>query len=56
MEMVIYKHIKDGRLYLLHEVEKDGKKSTMALPVRHDGKVIVDCNPKDFVIHSLDPK
>jgi hypothetical protein len=56
MEMTIYKHRKDGRLYLLHEVEKDGKKSTMALPVRHGGKVIVDCDPKDFVIYSLDPK
>lgn len=56
MEMTIYKHRKDGKLYLLHEVEKDGKKSTIALPVRHGGKPMVDCDPKDFVIHYLDSK
>jgi hypothetical protein len=54
MEMTIYKHRKDGKLYVFHIVEKDGgKKEIMALPLRHDGKPIVNCDPKDFVQHSM---
>jgi hypothetical protein len=55
MEMTIYKHQKDGKLYVFHTVEKDGgKKEIMAIPVRHDGKPIVNCDTKDFVLYSMD--
>jgi hypothetical protein len=55
MEMTIYKHKKDGKLYMFHIVEKDkGKKEVMAIPVKHDGRPIVNCNPKDFVLYSMD--
>lgn len=57
MEMTIYKHRKDGKLYMFHTIEKEnGKKEIMAIPVRHDGKPIVNCDKNDFVLHSMDQK
>lgn len=57
MEMTIYKHRKDGKLYFFHTVEKEnGNKEIMAIPIRHDGNPIVNCDPKDFVLHSMDQK
>ena len=55
MEMTIYKYMKDGKLYMFHTVEKEnGKKEILAIPVKHDGKSIVNCDIKDFVLHSMD--
>ena len=55
MEMTIYKYKKDGKLYMFHVVKKeDGSETLLALPVRHDGKPIVGCDRKDFVLVSID--
>jgi hypothetical protein len=57
MEMTIYKHRKDGKLYMFHTIEKEnGKKEVMAIPVSHDGKPIVNCDTNDFVLHSIEQK
>ena len=57
MEMTIYKHRKDGKLYMFHTIEKEnGYKEIMAIPVSHEGKPIVNCDIKDFVLHSIDQK
>jgi hypothetical protein len=57
MEMTIYRHKKDGKLYMFHAIEKEnGKKEIMAIPVRHDGKPLVNCDTNDFVLHSIDQK
>jgi hypothetical protein len=34
--------------------KENGKKEIMAIPVRHDGNPIVNCDTKDFVLHSID--
>lgn len=57
MEMTIYKHRKDWKLYMFHTIEKEnGKKEVMAIPVSHDGKPIVNCDTNDFVLHSIEQK
>lgn len=48
--MTTYKNKKDGRTYLLKLIEAGGKKIFVALPIKHDGKPIVGCDPKDFVV------
>ena len=51
--MKIYKHKKTGKLYFLHVIDKElGKKKFIALPFKHDGKPINNCDTNDFVPHS----
>ena len=43
--MSVYKNIKDGKLYILY----NSGVSYTALPYKHDGKPIINCNVKEFI-------
>jgi hypothetical protein len=43
--MKIYKNIKDNKLYMLYNTGS----SYMALPYKHNGKPIANCDIKEFI-------
>ncbi len=54
--MTVYRHKKDGKLYVLHAIESPAGKKFIAMAYRHDGKPMVGCDPKDFTLAYIDKK
>jgi hypothetical protein len=54
--MNIYKNIKNKKLYVFLEIEKDGKNTKIAYPLERDELPIIGYNESDFVIQILKGK
>jgi hypothetical protein len=47
--MKIFKYIKDGKLYILYNLVRDKIGHYTALPYRHNGRPIDNCNMSEFM-------
>ena len=45
---IVHRNIKDGKLYVLHT--SDRTDMTIALAIGHDGKPMIGCDIRDFVL------
>lgn len=49
--MNFYKNIKNGKIYVIFEIEKDNKCIKIAQPIDKGELPIFDCKESDFIIH-----
>lgn len=51
--MTIFKNSKDGKLYIIQVIDKDGVKKYNAIPANSGGYGIINCDISNFSIHSM---